>query len=156
MGNTMTSKTYLVHKTDAEGAITINERGIITTSLDDRPDWADGLAIAHLAEHATYYKARTGDNYQIPQIINFDDLGWSGVDETDELTMTEPNMEFRQERLGLLLGIDLSDVEAFDNMSKDTLASAEIAMDVHRSSEELAAFEESQKHGFGPLKTATA
>lgn len=148
------SKTYLIHKTEHEGGLTVNERGLITTPPEDRPEWADGLGIAGIAEHVNYYRARTGDNYEAPQLINSDDLHWMGVTDDGDLTEIEPNAEFRMERLGLLLGIDLTDVEAFDKVTAGSLAEAAIAMDTERTPEEMAAFEESQKAGFAPLKHA--
>lgn len=149
----MSTTKYVVHATDHEGGLELDKNGIITTAHDDRPEWANGLAVANLKEHADYYTNRVGPDYTTPQIINKADLNWVGVTDDGELMEHTADAEFRNERLGLLLGIDVTDIEAFDRQTEGALAEVTIAMDNHRTAAEVTALEESQQQAMPKVAT---
>lgn len=149
------TKTYLVHSTDNEGGITLDSKGMITTPMMERPEWANGLAFAPLTEHVKWYATRLGGEYTPPQLINADDLHFVGIDEEGELTEREAVAEYRHARLALLLGINTADIEQFDKQTENSLAEVAISVDIHRTDAEYSAFEQSQKTGFAPLQTGT-
>jgi len=99
-----------------EGAIEIDRlTGQIVTPVDQRPEWAEGHAVALLAERTGYYEKRIGtlpEHLSSPDNMVYQDLGWLGVDiEGDEVEI-EANADYRMNLLGELLGVDTTDAEA--------------------------------------------
>lgn len=165
-----TDRTALVHKQDAEGAITIDPMtGRILTPLDERPEWAAELTIAQMAERDTFYIDKLGPLYtedrQHPEVYAFEDLGWLGMREypvdapyvnpetgetsDHELLIYDADHEFRQQQLGTALGIE-AELDEHGNETggiKDALASVEIGRDDSRTEAEVAAIEQEQQAG---------
>lgn len=150
--DTTTAETLLtVHRTDHEGVLQVNAlTGIITTPNDERPDWAEGLTCALLAEHKQFYASRLGEAgvklaSETAEMLNYEDLGWIGVDEDGNEVEIEAQAEFRMNLIADLIGVDR---ETGEITGGKVLAEAEIAMDRNRTPEEAAAFEHSQEVGF--------
>lgn len=146
----------LVHKLGDEGTITIdNLTGGIVTPIDERPDWAEGLANALPRERETFYKTRLGEDIAAtnkPDAIAFEDLAWVGVDGEGDLVELSADHEFRMEVVKEFLGID----EETGEMTKDgwrTVAEVEIALDNVRTSEEASAITEELSKGFSGSST---
>lgn len=140
-----TAETLLtVHRTDHEGVLQVSSlTGIITTPNDERPDWAEGLTCALLAEHRGYYTARLGAASPLAsggEMLNYEDLGWIGVDEDGHEVEIEANAEFRMNRIAEVIGVNRETGEITGNV----LAEAEIAFDRNRTDEEAAALDRSQ------------
>lgn len=149
------ARTVLVHRKDEEGALIIDAHtGKITQPADEVPAWANGLAVALLAERHGFYTQRLGTGYtdamKTPDLLAYEDLGWLATGEDGEAVEIEADDEHRREVLAEVLGIDRS-ADAFDTKS---LGEVEIAMDRNRTPEEMAAFEHSQTAGFAE-KTGT-
>lgn len=106
----------LVHKEGEEGIIHIDlDTGIITTPLDERPDWADGLASAIPHERSRWYEQRLGPQYaaehKSPEAMVFQDLSWIGVDDEGDEVELSADLDYRQEVLAKVLGLDLDEGE---------------------------------------------
>lgn len=148
-------RTIPVLKDDHEGALLINAiSGVVQQDPMERPEWADGLATALLAERHTYYSSRLGqqyaDEHKEPEAFNFDDLGWIAVDaEGAELEMSASE-EYRMEVIGAALGLDREN----DTMAGTTLAEVELTLNRERTDGEVGALEETQREGF-ERKTGT-
>ncbi len=106
------AKQVLVHKLNEEGALTLDPlTGQITTPLDERPEWSDGLAVALFAERDKFYSSRLGDEFKAehrhPEMIAFEDLSWLAAGEDEgEAVEIEANGEYRMEVVAEILGID--------------------------------------------------
>ena len=92
----------LIHREGAEGALAIDSlTGKITTPINERPDWSEGLAVADLAERHGFYSTRLGPDFAAQRLldnpIDYRDLGWVGVDATGELLEIEADSEFRMD-----------------------------------------------------------
>jgi hypothetical protein len=147
-----TGKVAMVHKKDAEGSIEIDaQTGWVLTSKDERPEWAEHLVIAHLAERHQYYTNRLGKQYsgehKNPDVFAYEDLAWSTVkdiavegQEGEETGLIDADAEFRMDVLAAVLGIDRE-----EGTIENVLAEGEISMDQYRSDEEAALLEESQR-----------
>lgn len=137
----------MVHNPDHEGSLMVDRRtGVIVTPLMERPEWADGLAVALLEEHRQFYESRTG-SYEQPALFALGDLGWIGVDsETGEEMEQSASDGVRQERLATLLGADAEtgDITGY-------LAEIELSFDTPRSPEEASAIEDAQEEGFSEI-----
>lgn len=154
VGLGLTGKVALVHKADAEGMLQIDAfTGQVIPGQHDRPEWADGLVMAQLAERHIFYASRLGEKYadehKSPEVFAFEDLGWLALDMNtgDELTL-DADSEFRMEVMGTVLGIDRETGDI-----KGVLAETEIASDQLRSAAELAALEEAQQGRFAATGT---
>lgn len=104
-------KTITVHKEGEEGSLEVDfDTGIITTQVDGRPDWAEGLSTALLSERHQFYAQRLGDKYaeehSRPSGIAYQDLGWIGAGEDGELMEIDADHEYRMEIVATVLGID--------------------------------------------------
>lgn len=143
-----------VHKKDAEGMLMIDAfTGQVIPDQHDRPEWADGLVLAQLAERHTFYTTRLGANYadahKDPEVFAFEDLGWLGLNMEDgEETVIAADNEFRMEVIANVLGIDRE-----TGAIEGALAEAEVYADDTRSPAELAALEQAQATAFS--KTGT-
>lgn len=153
--STDTKHHVLVHKQDDEGALTIDLlTGGIVTEIDQRPDWAEGLTNALPREREVYYQHHLGDDYTAtesfkhPTALAFEDLGWLGVDAEGDLVEIDADPEFRMAVVKEFLVID----EETGKMTKDgwrTVAEAEIAWDVERTTEEASAIDAELETNFG-------
>lgn len=109
----------LVHKEGAEGGITIGSlSGRILTPIMERPDWSEGLAVAKLADYASWSQSRLGKSVVDYKIIAFEALGWVCVDAVGEEFETEADAEYRMnviaDHVGILRTNDLSSAEQDD------------------------------------------
>ncbi len=108
----MAAKTVLVHKVNEEGALVLDAiTGRITTPLDERPEWSDGLAVAMFNERDQFYSSRLGDKYTAehkhPEMIAYQDLTWLGAGENEgEAVEIEADADYRMEVVSEILGID--------------------------------------------------
>lgn len=106
-------RTLVVHKEGAEGTLLVDYMtGKILTPIDEKPDWAQGLAACLPQERITFYLHRFGtEGKEIEAIKNADavamqDLSWVGVDANQEATELEADLDYRLELVGKLLDID--------------------------------------------------
>ena len=144
-----TYEVLFVHRKDAEGTLMLERgTGIIVTPIMERPEWAEGLAIALLDEHREWYLKRTG-KYEEPVVFRFMDLGWVGMTEDEGSAEIFADPEVRQERLAHMLGVnrETGDIAG-------ALADVEHAFDQERSPEEASAIEDSQAEGFTEVSKA--
>ncbi len=145
-----TYEVLMVHRKDAEGTLMLDRRtGAIVTPIMDRPEWAEGLAVALLAEHREWYTKRTG-SYVEPQLFDMADLGWVGMTEDEGTAEVFADAEVRQERLSHMLGVDRETGDI-----AGALADVEHSWDQERTEEQASAIEESQEQGFGEAQTGT-
>lgn len=143
-----TFEVYMVHKRDQEGTLMVDRRtGIIVTPIMERPEWAEGLAVALLAEHREWYLKRTG-SYEAPALFDAADLGWLGMSDEGEVEIFA-DTDMRQERLAGLLHIDRETGDI-----AGALAEVEHAFDQERTEAEASAIEESQEQGFPAVREA--
>ncbi|MBK1871593.1 hypothetical protein [Taklimakanibacter albus] len=147
-------KTLLIHKVGEEGTIEIDAMtGQLVTPVDDRPEWADKLAAASLAERIGWYEQRVGKTKAAEHLttdgpIAFQDLTWVGLDDEQTEVEIEADNDFRMQCLGELLGIDLEAAEKDADFGK-VLADVSVAHQPQRTDAELAEMSEADKQGFG-------
>lgn len=161
----------IVHKADHEGAITIDPlTGQVTSPLSDKPEWAEELAIAQVAERHRYYGTALGPLYtadmKMPEAMAFEDLSWlcvrplpegaeptldaDGQPELFEQYVQDADEQFRSNFVAQATGIE-QDIDLEEGTIADIMATAEITRDNTRSAEELAALEESQQQKFSKV-----
>lgn len=108
-------KTVLVHKEGEEGSILLDyDTGIVTTPIDERPDWADGLAVGQLQERRRFYEQKLGETTAAALLeevteakgIAFQDLSWVGSSETGENTELNADPDYRMDVVAKALGIE--------------------------------------------------
>lgn len=148
-----THQVHAVHCPGHDGALMIDhETGVIVgPPLDERPEWAEGLAMALLHEHYRYYTLRTGPAYQEPDVFAMGDLAWLGVDaEGDEMEVPASD-DVRQDRLASMLGIDRETGDI-----AGVLVEVEHSFDVLRAPEDIGAIAASQAEGFDSAQTPKA
>jgi catechol 2,3-dioxygenase-like lactoylglutathione lyase family enzyme len=149
------TKLILVHKEGEEGSIQIDaQTGGIVTEIDQRPDWAEGLSVALLAERNKFYRDRLGSKYAAehasPEAMSYEDLGWVGADAEGELLEIEASAEHRQGVLSEVLGWDEETATFKDKAGFQTVAEVEIAMDTARTTAEATEIaEEFKRDTFG-------
>ena len=142
----------IVHKEGEEGALTIDPlNGRITTPHDERPDWAEGFAVAMVAERIDFYTKRLGEGTPQctaiveAQAIEVSDLSWIGVNADGDEMEVEADAETRMNLLSAALGMDRDSGE----LSGTVLAEREIERQPHMATQEEAkAIEESIESGF--------
>lgn len=157
---TLADKTLLVHRKDHEGAVQINATtGIIVTANDERPEWSDGLTVALINERDQFYTSRLGPAYtnemRRPEVLEYADLSWIGVDEEGHEVEIEADAEHRMQTLADIVGVDRSADATAEHTKGTILAEAEVAYDRERTFEEQAALEQAQQERVGKL-TGTA
>lgn len=104
-----TTTAFFIHKTGHEGAIELSANGRVTTALDERPEWANGLAAAMIHERTKFYQDRLGDfskEHLAMNTIDMDDLSWVAFDHEGDEVEVLASTEFRTETLATLLGVD--------------------------------------------------
>lgn len=124
----MTSKTIIVHKEGSKETLLIDAHtGNILTAQEDRPSWHDGEIVALLAERSGYYAKTIG---KVPEtdIMNYEDLGWLGLDAEGDEVEIEADAEWRMQNVADILGIDRS-ADNFDAELKGQLATATVHME---------------------------
>jgi len=131
MSNTNNGLTIPVHKSDEEGILLIDAMtGQITTPSVERPTWAEGLAVAMLAERTGHYEQRLGAQMaaglRVPEAFNYADLSWIGVDEEGDEVEVEASHEYRTEQVAKMLGIDTTEA-GWDKELPGSVATAEVA-----------------------------
>jgi hypothetical protein len=142
-----------VHKEGAEGAIEVDrDTGIILTKTDQRPDWAEGLAVALLAERHTFYTRRLGtaftEDMKHPKSLAFQDLGWIGMDQEQNECELSADGEYRMDVVAKVLGINREDFETEAPFGQ-TVAEAEIDLEArHISKAEAGEIEAELLTGF--------
>lgn len=101
---------FFVHSQDNEGVIVLNANGRILTDLNERPEWAHGLAVAMLHERTKYYTDRLGSegaaDHLSQNTVYVEDLSWVGFDEAGDEVEVAPLSEFRASVLATALGVD--------------------------------------------------
>ncbi len=169
----------IVHKAGHEGAIEIDPiTGNILTLAAERPEWAEELTVAQMAERHSYYSQALSTLWtaplQTPEIIAFEDVCWLAVRADDlsdeqkaEALSQDPNYdgfehyeleadtEFRAQVVAAVLGI-AGDIETMENellagapeLSNTVDLTAELLADNFRSQEEIQQMEESRKERF--------
>jgi hypothetical protein len=152
---TTSKDSIVIHKEGEEGALTVNRyTGVITTPGSERPEWAQGLATAMLAERIEFYGKRLGTDSQAfknladPQAIAFNDLAWIGVDANGDEIEIEADGDHRMDVVAQLIGVDRETGEVSGTIlaERDTMRE-----NTPRTPEEQAALEESLKEGFGSV-----
>lgn len=145
----------LVHKQDAEGALKIgNNSGRVYGDLMERPEWSEGLLVAHLAERQLFWEARLGKTEQAASAetaIAFEDLGWTVLHEDgSSMFDTEASAEFRMDAIAQHLGFERhNDIKAGEaEMAKLSGNVATLSFDSDVSDTELRAIEEAQAGEF--------
>lgn len=118
-----------IHKANHEGAFHIDAlTGQVVTPVDDRPDWAEGFAVALLGERTGWYEQRLGqhlpDSIRKPEMIDASDLGWIGFDHEGSEVEIEADGDHRMDVLAGLLNIDREDFDG-GALLENTLAEAE-------------------------------
>lgn len=127
---TINGKTIPVSKKDSEGIIEIDAMtGTITTPPGERPDWAEGLAVAMLAERVGYYEKALGatmaEDQRHPEQLHYEDLSWIGVDAEGDEVEVEAIHQFRSEKLAEVLGIS-TDADNWEDTLQGQLAMHEV------------------------------
>lgn len=120
----------IVIKTGEEGGLHIHAMtGQVLTEMDQRPVWAEGYAVALLAERTGWYEKRLGqhlsDELRAPEIYNVADLGWIAFDAEGEEVEIEADTDHRMDNLAAILDVDRTD---FDQglQFKNVLTEAEV------------------------------
>lgn len=158
----------IVERTGEEGTLTIcnavghTHYGRILTPLDERPDWAQGLAIAAMEERIKWYTDRLGKGTVVEgkvigaDHVNYDDLTWVGINEEGDEIEIEASADHRMDTLQTLLGMDDE-----GNLS-NTIAEIELHATPTMTAEDVALLEDAGKEPFGvateanpSLKTGT-
>lgn len=124
------SNRIAVTKSGHEGGIHIDAlTGQIVTPPEQRPDWAEGYAVALLGERTGWYEKRLGEqlseSIRKPDMIDASDLGWVGVDAEGDEVEIEASHEFRMDVLSGLLNIDRQDFDQERNF-QNAIAQAEL------------------------------
>lgn len=151
---TIDQSPIIVHKEGEEGALTIDRlTGRITTPHEERPDWAEGYAVAMLEERIKFYTDRLGSQAPTdvlePQAIEVSDLSWIGVNADGDEVETEAEAETRMSMIASVFGMDRETGE-LDGIA----AEFEVERQPHDvTAEELRAMEESVNAGFGVAAT---
>lgn len=128
---TNNGRTIPVHKAGDEGILTVDAMtGTITTPAGERPIWAEGLAVAMLAERVGFYERALGalaaESLRMPEVFEYADLSWVGVDEEGDEVEVEASHSYRSEQLAMHLGIDTSEA-GWDASLPGAVAEAEVA-----------------------------
>ncbi len=149
----MTGKVSTVHKAGHEGVLLIDTlTGVIAPKQEDKPEWAESLVMAHMAERINWYSQKAGPSFPgyLSETYAFEDLMWtqfSGEYDANEepiLETLEYDEEFRMDVLAAFAGLDRETGEVTGRV----LAEKAIAGDQYRTPEELAALEASQQERF--------
>lgn len=111
-----------VMKDGHEGGIHIDIEGKVTTPTDERPEWADGYAVALLGERIGWYEKRVGsqlpESMRRPEVLLADDVEWIGLDQEGAEVHIEANGDTRMTILAGLLEIDREDPSAKSILDK--------------------------------------
>lgn len=149
----------IIHKEGEEGAITVSRTtGIITTPHNERPDWAEGFSTALLEERLKFYGDRLGKDsvafkaMAAADAIETSDLTWIGVDADGDERTIDASSEYRMGLVTVCIGMDAESGE----LSGTVLAEHEVSRENSpRSSDEMAALEQSVRDGFAAGDTVS-
>lgn len=143
----------IVHKAGHEGTIELDAMtGAIQTRPEDRPAWAEGLAVALLPERHKFYATRLGEKseqfkhlIEAPNGIDVQDLGWVGVNGEEQEVEIEASDEFRMDAIATILGVNRDE----GTMGDDVVAEREVdSQKQTMTAEQKGAFEFAQMQGF--------
>jgi hypothetical protein len=111
------------------------------TPTDQRPEWAEGLAVALLAERMIFYTGRLGPvagrSAWEAGVVAYQDFGWVKIDTEGNEVEVEADAEFRMNLLAEAIGID-REAENFG----EVVAEIELAADTSVSVAEAEAIAE--------------
>lgn len=155
--------TITVHKEGDEGTLQIDrDTGQITgPAIDERPDWADGLAVAQVQERVGFYESRLGAKHSAiagiknAEGIAYQDLGWVGSSpEHGGDVELDADSDYRMDAVAKLLGVDREDFQTEALFGK-TVAEVEIAADYIRSRDDATVMNDELARSFKgiPLET---
>lgn len=118
-----------IHKANHEGAFHIDGlTGQVVTPVDERPDWAEGFAVALLGERTGWYEQRLGqqlpESIRKPEMIDASDLGWIAFDHEGSEVEIEADADHRMDVLAGILNIDREDFDGEKTIG-NVLAEAE-------------------------------
>ncbi|WP_266031253.1 hypothetical protein [Brucella intermedia] len=152
------SKHIAIVKEGHEGGLHIDAMtGQITTLPDERPDWADGYAVALLTERTGWYERRLGqqlaENIRKPDVMDVRDLGWVAFDAEGEEVEVEADTDYRMDVLAKLLDVDREDFSA-NQRFKNTVVEAEVAHTYVTNPTEEATLAELEGQTFGEVAKA--
>lgn len=148
--------TVLVHKENEEGTIQVRvSDGKIITPLDQRPDWAEGLAVALVQDRLSWYERRLGKESSAfkaleasQEAIEFSDLDFLGVDAEQQELEVYHDPATRSEFVAKALGID-TEVYDEDKGIQGNLAEREVSREtMGMSATEINEMAEAQNKGF--------
>lgn len=148
-----------VHMEGAEGAIHVDAKdGRILTPVDERPEWAEGHAVALLGERVGWYEQRLcqplPDNLRSPETVAYQDLGWIGVDAEGDEVEIEADADYRMTMLSNALGVDREDYDDQKHF-KNAIASAEVAHTYRDNQTDETTLAEAEGETFAEKKAAT-
>ena len=149
-----------IHKAGLEGAFHIDALdGRVVTPVDERPDWAEGFAVALLGERWGWYEQRLGrnlpDSIRKPEMIDANDLGWIAFDHEGQEVEIEADSDHRMDILAGLLNVDREDFDGEKNF-QGSLAHAEATHSYATQPTSEATLEEAEGLSFGQDKVKTA
>jgi hypothetical protein len=149
----LSERTIPVHKQDCEGVLYINAvTGLVQQPIEERPEWADGLACALTAERHGWYSSRLGAQYAAehrhPEAYAYEDLGWLAINEEGEEFEIEADSEHRMEIIATVAGLDREE----GTFTGANLTEVELSLDRTREAGEVAALEKAQEEGFEAVR----
>lgn len=107
----MTNKMITIVAEGQEGSFQIDALTGMVQNVQDVPEWATGVATALLAERADFYTKRLGAekaaDHLSSQLVQFNDLGWIGVDNEGDEVSIDAGEEHRREVVAKLLGMSI-------------------------------------------------
>lgn len=114
------TKHIAIHKHGEEGGLHIDATsGLITTPNEERPLWANGYAVADLADYRQWVSSRFGDgapdHLKAPQLLEVGMFAWVGIDEEGDEVEIQADDTVRTSELATALGLDTS----ADNFEKE-------------------------------------
>lgn len=105
----MTNKMITIVAEGQEGSFQIDALTGMVQDTSQVPEWATGVVTATLAERADYYQKRVGAEkaaeHLNSQLVQFNDLGWVGVDAEGDEVSIDAGEEVRRANVAKLLGM---------------------------------------------------
>jgi len=148
-----------IHKAEHEGAFHIDAlTGQVTTPVDERPEWAEGFAVALLGERTGWYEQRLGkelpESIRKPELIDASDLGWIAFDAEGSEVEIEADSDHRMDVLAGILNIDREDFDGEKEL-QGTVAEAEVNHSYTTQPTEEATLEEVEGKSFEEVAKAS-
>lgn len=115
---------YVLHKDGEEGVLVVSRAtGQITTPLNERPDWSEGLATALIQSRAHWWQARTAPEIAAKHldetVANADDFGFIGLDGDGIEIEIAASDEWRMEKMRELNAISDADLTSAAGLELD-------------------------------------